>query len=183
MCGVSPVAVAGMGLLAFTASCPFALVSTARASQGAGVSGRAAGCPWGVPWGRGARVEVRRVWGIGGVLPMAAGGMGPHAFTASRSFALLSFARALREARASDRAAGCPWGVPWGRGARVEVRRVWGIGGVVPMAAGGMGPHAFTAPCSFALLSFARASGGARLRIGLLVALGECHGAEVRVLR
>ena len=40
-----------------------------------------------------------------------------------------------------DRAAGCPWGVPWGRGARVEVRRVWGVGGVVPMAAGGMGPY------------------------------------------
>ena len=26
-------------------------------------------------------------------------------------------------ARASDRAAGCPWGAPWGRGARVEVRQ------------------------------------------------------------
>ena len=30
-----------------------------------------------------------------------------------------------------DRAAGCPWGVPWGRGARVEVRRVWCVGGVL----------------------------------------------------
>ena len=102
------------------------------------------------------------MWGVGGVVPMAAGGMGPHAFTASCSFALLSFARASGGARASDRAAGCPWGVPWGRGARVEVRRVWGIGGVVPMAAGGMGPHAFTASCYFALPSFARASRGAR---------------------
>ena len=64
-------------------------------------------------------------------------------------FALISIARASGGASALDRAAGCPWGVPWGRGARVEVRRVWGIGGVVPMAAGGMGPHAFTAPCSF----------------------------------
>ena len=57
------------------------------------------------------------------VVPMAAGGMGPHAFTASCSFALLSFARASGGARASDRATGCSWGVPWGRGARVEVRQ------------------------------------------------------------
>ena len=57
------------------------------------------------------------------VVPMAAGGMGPRAFTASCSFALVSFARASGEARASDRAAGCPWGAPWGRGARVEVRQ------------------------------------------------------------
>ena len=35
-----------------------------------------------------------------------------------------------------DRATGCSWGVQWGRGARVDVRRVWGVGGVVPMAAG-----------------------------------------------
>ena len=33
--------------------------------------------------------------------------------------------------------------------------------GVVPMATGGVGLRAFTAPCSFTLLSFARASGGA----------------------
>ena len=43
------------------------------------------------------------------------------------------------------RAGGCSWGVPWGRGARVEVRQVWFVGGVVPMAAGGMGPRAFAA--------------------------------------
>ena len=59
------------------------------------------------------------MWFVGGVLPMAAGGMGPRAFTASCSFALVSFARASGGARASDRAAGCPWGAPWGRGARV----------------------------------------------------------------
>ena len=130
----------GMGPRAFAASCSFALVSFARASGGARASDRAAGCPWGVPWGRGARVEVRQVWFVGGVVPMAAGGMGPRAFTASCSFALVSFARASGGARASDRAAGCPWGAPWGRGARVEVRRVWCVGGVVPMAEGGMGP-------------------------------------------
>ena len=45
---------------------------------------------------------------------MAAGGMGPRAFAASCSFALVSFARASGGARALDRAAGCPWGVPWG---------------------------------------------------------------------
>ena len=82
---------------------------------------------------------------MGSVVPMAAGGVDLHAFTASCFFALVSFARASVGARASDRAAGCPWGVPWGRGARVEVRRVWFVGGVVPMAAGGMGNHAFTA--------------------------------------
>ena len=82
---------------------------------------------------------------VSGVVSMAAGGMGHRAFTASCSFALLSFARASGMAGASDRAAGCSWGVPWGRGARVEVRRVWGVGGVVPMAAGGVGLRAFSA--------------------------------------
>ena len=91
--------------------------------------------------------------GVGGVLQMAAGGVGPRAFTASCSFALVSFARASGGARASDRAAGCSWGVPWGRDARVEVkvRRVWGVGGVVPIAVGGMGLCAFAASCPFAL--------------------------------
>jgi hypothetical protein len=86
----------------------------------------------------------------------------PIAFAASCSFALVSFARSSGEAWALDRAAGCPWGVPWGRGARVEVRRVWFVGGAAPMAAGGVGPRALSASCSFALVSFARASGGAR---------------------
>ena len=44
----------------------------------------------------------------------------------------------------------------------------------------GMGPRAFTASCSFALLSFCK---GLKRGKGLLVAPGECHGAEVRVLR
>ena len=117
------------------------------------------GCrlPLGGARGQGARLEVRRLLGVGGVVPMAAGGMGPRAFAASCSFALVSFARASGGAGALDRAAGCPWGVPWGRGARVEVRRVWGVGGVVLMAAVGMGPHTFTASCSFALVSSAGA--------------------------
>ena len=124
------------------------------------------------------------MWGVGGVVPMAAGGMGPHAFTASCSFALLSFARASGGARALDRAAGCPWGVPWGRGARVEVRRVWCVGSVVPMAEGGMGPlvpsphHVLLLWCLLPGLQE-----GQGLRVELLVALGECHGAEVHVLR
>jgi len=45
---------------------------------------------------------------------------------------------------ASDWAAGCHWGVPWGRGARVEVSRVLGVGGVVPIVVGAVGLHAFT---------------------------------------
>ena len=155
-------AAGGVSPHAFTASCSFALLSFARASGGARASDRAAGCPWGVPWGRVARVEVRRVWGIGGVVPMAAGGMDLCAITASCSFALPSFATASGGARASDRAACCSWGAPWGRGARVEVWRVLGVGGVVPMATGGVGLCAFSASCSFALLSFARASGGER---------------------
>ena len=56
---------------------------------------------------------------------MAAGGVDLCAITASCSFALLSFARASDEAGASDRAACCSWGAPWGRGARVEVRKWW----------------------------------------------------------
>ena len=91
----------------------------------AGALDRAAGCSWGAPWGRGARVEVRRLWGVGGVVPMATGGVGRRAFSASCSFALPSFARASGGERASDRAACCSWGVPWGRGARVEVRKWW----------------------------------------------------------
>ena len=54
-----------------------------------------------------------------------------------------------------------------------------GVGGVVPIAVGGVGPRAFTASCSFALLSFVRASEGARASDGLMVALGECHGVVV----
>ena len=150
----------GVGRRSFTASCSFALLSFARAPGMAGALVRAAGCSWGVPWGRGARVEVGRLWGVGGVVPMAEGGVDLRAITASCSFALLSFARASRGARASDRAAGCPCGVPWGQGARVEVRRVWGVGAVLPIAVGGVGPRAFNASCSFAMRSLARASGG-----------------------
>ena len=54
-----------MGLRAVTASCPFALLSFERASEGARASDRAAGCSWGVTWGRGARVDVRLVWELG----------------------------------------------------------------------------------------------------------------------
>ena len=134
--GVVPMAAGGMGPRAFTAPCSFALLSFARASEGERASERAVGCSWGVPWGRRARVEVRRLWGVGGVVPMAAGGMGLRAFTAPCFFAQLSFARGPEGARALDRAASCPWGVPWGRGARVEVRRVWCVGGVVPWPRG-----------------------------------------------
>ena len=65
-----------MGLRAVTASCSFALLSLAGGLGGEKASNRAAGCSWGVPWGRGARVEVRRVWGVGAVLPIAGGGRG-----------------------------------------------------------------------------------------------------------
>ena len=197
--GLVPMAAGCLGLRAFTASSSFALLSFARASGGARALDRAAGCPWGVSWGRAARVKVSREWGIGGVLPLAAGGMGPHAFTASCSLALVSFAGASGGASASDRGSGCPggvhrimffcsgvfcqgfrrgkgfrsscWlplGVPWGRGARVEVRQVWFVRGVVPMAAGGMGPCAFAASCPL---------------LWCLLPLGGCHGAEVRVSR
>ena len=126
---------------AFTASCSFALLSCAGASGKTRASDRPAGCPWGVPWGRDARVEVRRAWCVGGVVQMAAGGrVGLRAFSASCLFALLSFARASGMTGASGRAAGSSRGVPWGRGACVEVRQVWCVGSVVPMAAGGIGP-------------------------------------------
>ena len=49
---------------------------------------------------------------VSSAVPMAAGGMGRRAFTASCSFGLLSFARASGMAGASGRAAGCSWGVP-----------------------------------------------------------------------
>ena len=50
--------------------------------------------------------------GVSSAVSMAAGGMGRRAFTASWSFALLSFATASGMAGASGRAAGCSWGVP-----------------------------------------------------------------------
>ena len=53
----------------------------------------------------------------------------------------------------------------------------------MPMAAGGMvlvpSPHHVLLLCC--LLQGPQVGQG--LRVGLLVALGECHGAEVRVLR
>ena len=64
-------------------------------------------------------------------MSMAPGGKGRRAFTASCSFALLSFARASGGERASDRAACCSWGAPWGRGARVEVWK-WLFGTTMP---------------------------------------------------
>ena len=51
------------------------------------------------------------------------------------------------------------------------------------MAAGGMGPHAFTASCFLLCCLMQGLQNEQGLRIGLLVALGECHEAEVRVLR
>ena len=74
------------------------------------------------------------MWSAGGVVPMAVGGVGLRAFTASCSLALLSFARASGEEGDSDRVAGCSWGVPWGRGARVEVRK-WCFGTAMSMDA------------------------------------------------
>jgi len=41
-------------------------------------------------------------------------------------------------------------------GVRVEVRRVWGVGGVLPIAVEGFGLRAFTVPCPPARLSFVR---------------------------
>ena len=116
------------------------------------------------------------------MVPMAAGGVDLRAFTASCSFVLLSFARASGMTGALDRDAGCSWGAPWGRGARVEVWRPWGVGGVVPMAAGGVGlcPSAHHVLLLCCLLQGPQVR--QELRIGLLIAPGERHGAEVRVL-
>ena len=106
---------------------------------------------------------------------MAAGGVDPRAFTASHYFALLSFARASGGARASERASGCSWGVPSGRGARVEVRRVW-VGGVVPVAVGGVGLRAFTASWFFALLSLQGLQEGNGFGSGCWLLLGSVAG-------
>ena len=64
------------------------------------------------------------------------------------------------------------------------MRRLWGVGGVVPMTEGGAwvfvtSPHHVLLLCC--LLKEPQA--GQEPRIELLVALGERHGAEVRVLR
>ena len=57
------------------------------------------------------------------------------------------------------------------------------MGGVLPMAAGGMGLHAFTASLFLLWCLLPVLLEGQGLRIGLPVALGGYHGAEVRVLR
>ena len=183
MGGVVPMAAGGMGPHAFTASCSFALVSFARASKGARASDRGAGCLWGVPWGRGARIEVRRVWGIGGVVPMAAGGMGPHAFTASSFFALLSFARDSRGGMGFG--SGCWLPVGSAMGPRCACR---GQAGVGRRGRGAHGHWGHGSSCLHRIMFFCSAvfckglKRGKRLRIGVLVAHGERHGAEVRVL-
>ena len=122
--------------------------------------------------------------GVGGVVTMTEGGIGPRALSASSSFALLSFARASGGAGALGQTADCSWGVSWGRGSHVEVRRLWGVGGVVPMTVGGA--WVFLPSPHHVLLLFCLLQGPQKrkgLRIGLLVALGERHGAEVRVFR
>ena len=128
MGGVVAVARGGVGRRAFSVLCDFAIPEIDTLSRLDALSIWAAGCSWGAPWGRGARVEVWRVLGVGGVVPMAAGGMDLCAITASCSFALPSFATASGGARPSDRAACCSWGAPWGRGALVEVWWPWGVG-------------------------------------------------------
>ena len=107
---------------------------------------------------------------------MAAGGMDPHAFTASCSFALLSLARASGMRGASGRAVGCSWGAP---GAEVRVSRLGGCGAWG--AAWVLVPSPHHVLLLWCLLPGAQE--GQVLRIGLQVALWECHGAEVRVLR
>ena len=120
---------------------------------------------------------------MGGVVPMAAGDMGPHAFTAS-CFLLCCLLQGLQEGQGLQiDLLVCPWGVPWGRGARVEVGRVWRVGGVLLMAAGvwvlmPSPQHVLLLLC---LLQGLQNEQG--LRVGLPVAREECHGAEVRVLR
>ena len=111
---------------------------------------------------------------------MAAGGMGPRAFAASCAFALVSFARGSRGERYSNRAAGCPWGSPWGRGARVEVRRVvaWGAWCQWPRGAWVLVPSPHHVLLLWCLLPGLQEGQG--LQIGLLVALGECHGSQKR---
>ena len=123
------------------------------------------------------------LWAMRGSKRSHSGGCQVRPLTPSCSFSLQSIARALEEAGALGRAAGCSWGLPWGRGARVEVRRVWGVGGVVPIAVGAWvfvpSPHHVLLLCC--LLPAHQNKKG--LRVGLLVALGGCYGAVVRVLR
>ena len=159
-------AAGGMGPHAFTASCSFALLSFSRASGGARASDRATGCPWGVPWGRGARVDVRRVWGVGGVVPMATGlrimffcsGVFCKGFIMGKVFG-----------------SGCWLLLGSAMGPRCACRGEAGVGrggAWFQWPQGGMGPRAFTALCSFALLSFARAPGGARASDRMTLAQG-----------
>jgi len=121
--------------------------------------------------------------GVCGVVSMAAGGRGSSCLHRIVFFCSAVFCKGLWcRAWASVRAGGCPWGMPWGRAARVRARRVWGVGGVVPMAAGGMSPsrlRRIVFISSGCLLQGLQEEQG--LRVGLSVALGECHGAEVRV--
>ena len=182
--GVVPMAAGGVGRRAVTASCSFALLSLARASEGERASDRAAGCSWGVPWGRGARVEVRRLWGVGGVVPMATGGVGPRAFTPSSFFALLSFARDSKGGKGFG--SGCRMLLGNAMGPRCACRGEAGVGrgGRGAYSLGGRGSSCLHRIKFFRPVVFCKGfKRGQGLRIGLPVALGECHGAEMRLSR
>ena len=89
------------------------------------------------------KVSVRQGMGYAGALPTA---LSAHRvpFKASSRWRIVR-GRRIMPARGGSASSVLP---------RVDVGLVWGVGDVVSMAAGGMGPCAFTASCSFALLSF-----------------------------
>ena len=83
------------------------------------------------PWGRGARVEVSRVWCVGGVVPMAAGREWVLVPSLQHVLLLRCLLPGLQEGQGLQiELLFILGGVPWGRGARVEVRRVLCVGGV-----------------------------------------------------
>ena len=163
MGGVVPMAVGGVGIRAFTASCLFALFFfCARASEMAGASDRAAGCSCRV---NALVVLVRRHCCAVVLFLLCCLLHWPQVWQALRIGLLVA------------------WGMPWGRGARVEVRRLWGVRGVVPVAVE-HGSSRLYRIMFFALLLFLQGHQVWQgLRIGLLGALGERHGAGMRVLR
>ena len=184
MWGMVLMVAGGVGPRAFTASCSFALVSYAGASGGAGASGRAAVCPWGVPWGRGARFQVRRLWGVRGRAADCRLGRGSPCRHHIMLFRSAVFCKGSRRGKGFGSGCWLPLGSAMGPRCACRGEAGVGRGGRGANGRGGRESSCLHRIMSFCSAVFCQGLGrGQGLRIGLLVALGECHGAEVRVSR